>query len=44
MSPIAWLVRYGDRRQFAALFLDEGRARQAAADLHGDIYPLGIIE
>lgn len=44
MNPVAWMVRYGAHGEFAAFFLDEAKAMQAAADLHGRVYPLGIIE
>lgn len=40
MTPSAWLVRYGDRQQLVALFVEQARAEQFAATHHGIVVPL----
>jgi hypothetical protein len=40
MTPIAWMVTYGERLQLKALFVEQARAEQFAATHHGVIIPL----
>lgn len=44
-EPIAWLVRYGPRGEYAAVFIDQGRAMQACQTLmRGTLEPLIRLE
>ena len=40
MTPIAWLVMYGDKLQFRAYFDDRSKAELYAATHGGQIVPL----
>ena len=37
---MAWLVLFGDRLQYHAVFLDRARADQYAGGRHGNVIPL----
>lgn len=43
-SADAWAVIYGSANQYTALFLDQAKAAQYAAQSHGELKPLVFVE
>ena len=40
MTPVAWMVTYGDRQEYKALFCDRARAEQFAATHGGQVFQM----